>query len=92
MCRLSSTLHPNHTPYARTTSPTKSLQGTASIIGIFYLAFLVLMIASMWKIFTKAGEPGWAAICFRSSQRFYVFLKIAGKLGWWLILMLIPAS
>jgi len=28
----------------------------------FYLAIIVLMIASHWKIFEKAGQPGWAAI------------------------------
>ena len=29
-----------------------------AIGGLIYLAFLVLMVASVWKIFDKAGEPG----------------------------------
>jgi hypothetical protein len=32
------------------------------VIGLIYLAILVLVIASMWKVFVKAGQPGWAAI------------------------------
>ena len=69
--------------------PTQQLSsGTASIIGIIYLAFIILMIVSMWKIFTKAGEPGWAAIV--PIYNAIVFLKIAGKPGWWFILLLIP--
>lgn len=52
------------------------------------LAILVLMIVAMWKVFEKAGQPGWAAII--PFYNCYVLLKIAGKPGWWLILMLIP--
>jgi len=46
------------------------------------------MIASMWKIFTKAGKPGWAAII--PIYNLIVLLEIAGKPLWWFILMLIP--
>jgi hypothetical protein len=48
----------------------------------------VLLIASMWKIFAKAGEPGWAAIV--PIYNLYILLKIAGKPAWWIVLMLIP--
>src|SRR5215468_11257926 len=36
--------------------------GVGIVFVIFYLALIALMIAAWWKIFTKAGEPGWAAI------------------------------
>ena len=36
--------------------------GAAWAIIIIGLLVVVLLIASMWKIFTKAGKPGWAAI------------------------------
>ena len=62
--------------------------GIASVIMIVYLAILLLAIISMWKIFTKAGEPGWAAIV--PIYNVIVLLKIAGKPAWWFILMLIP--
>ncbi|MDQ6829557.1 MAG: DUF5684 domain-containing protein [Gemmatimonadota bacterium] len=52
------------------------------------IAFAVLIIASMWIAFAKAGEPGWAAIV--PFYNIYVMCRIAGKPGWWLLLMLIP--
>jgi len=30
----------------------------AMLLSIVYLGIVVLMIASMWKLFTKAGKPG----------------------------------
>jgi hypothetical protein len=41
-----------------------------------------------WKVFEKAGQPGWAAII--PIYNIYIMLQIVGKPGWWLILMLIP--
>lgn len=62
--------------------------GIATGIMVVYLALVVLAVISMWKIFTKAGEPGWAAIV--PIYNFIVLLKIAGKPAWWIVLMLIP--
>lgn len=42
----------------------------------------------MWKVFIKAGKPGWAAII--PFYNLFVLLKIAGKPGWWLVLYFIP--
>ncbi len=58
------------------------------VIAIVYLAIVVLMIASLWKIFVKAGQPGWAAIV--PIYNLYIMTQIAGKPGWWTILLLIP--
>lgn len=58
------------------------------IVIVLYLALIVLMIASMWTIFTKAGKPGWA--CIIPIYNIIVLLEIVGKPWWWLILMLIP--
>lgn len=55
---------------------------------IFVLALVVFMIACMWKVYTKAGQPGWAAIV--PIYNYIVLLKIVGKPWWWLLLMLIP--
>jgi len=63
--------------------------GIAGMIGLLiYLAIIVLVIAGMWKMFTKAGQPGWAAII--PILNLYFICKIAGRPGWWLILMFIP--
>lgn len=55
---------------------------------ILYLVFVVFILASIWKVFQKAGEPGWA--CLIPFYNLYTMLKIGGKPGWWLILFFIP--
>jgi hypothetical protein len=58
------------------------------VFGLIYLAIVVLMIASMWVIFTKAGQPGWAAII--PIYNIIVLLQIVGRPIWWFLLMMIP--
>ena len=53
------------------------------IIAIIYLAFIVFVIASEWKTFEKAGEPGWA--CIIPFYNIYIMAKIGGVKNWWLI-------
>jgi hypothetical protein len=52
------------------------------------LAILILMIAAVWKVFTKAGQPGWAVLI--PIYNAIVWLRVCGKPGWWFILLLIP--
>lgn len=63
-------------------------EGAEAIVSVIYLAIIVIVLVSLWKIFSKAGQPGWASII--PFYNTYVLLLIAGKPGWWLILMLIP--
>lgn len=63
-------------------------EGASAVVMIVYLAFIVLIIASLWKIFTKAGKPGWAAII--PIYNVIVLLEIVGRPIWWIVLMLIP--
>jgi hypothetical protein len=62
--------------------------GASAIIWIIYVAVWVLWVAGFWKTFTKAGEPGWAAII--PIYNTIVLLKIIGRPIWWIILLLIP--
>ena len=55
---------------------------------LLWLAVVLLIVVSLWKVFTKAGEPGWA--CLIPIYNIVVLLKIAGKPVWWILLMLIP--
>ncbi|PKR81750.1 signal peptidase I [Brumimicrobium salinarum] len=65
------------------------MESLAQIIGILlYLGIIVLMIASLWTIYSKAGKPGWAAII--PIYNIVVLLEIVGRPIWWIILMLIP--
>jgi len=48
----------------------------------------IVVVVGLWKLFTKADEPGWAAII--PIYNYYVILKIVGRPWWWLLLLLIP--
>ena len=63
-------------------------QAPGPLFWIFWLAFTILMIAACWKIFTKAGQPGWASII--PIYNWYILCKIVGRPSWWVILLLIP--
>jgi hypothetical protein len=67
-----------------------SSQGKAPgpVFWICWSAFVILMIAALWKVFAKAGQPGWAAII--PIVNTYFLCKVAGRPGWWVILMFIP--
>jgi hypothetical protein len=69
-------------PYASSSS------SDSPVVNLIQLALCVLIVAGQWKIFTKAGKPGWAALI--PFYDLYVLLKVAGRPGWWLILFLIP--
>ncbi len=55
---------------------------------IFGLIILLICIISLWKIFEKAGEPGWAALI--PIYNIIILLKIVGRPIWWIVLLLIP--
>lgn len=58
------------------------------VMMLIWLAVLVLVIAGFWKVFVKAGEPGWASIV--PIYNIITLLKIAGRPAWWFILMILP--
>jgi hypothetical protein len=62
--------------------------GGGMVGGLIYLIVVVLVIAGLWKVFAKAGQPGWAAII--PIYNMVVLMKIAGKPAWWVILLFIP--
>ena len=55
---------------------------------IFGLLIALVLIVAMWKVFTKAGQPGWASII--PIYNLYIWCKIVGRPWWWILLMLIP--
>ncbi len=64
--------------------------GVGMVVIIIYAAVAILMIASMWKVFTKAGKPGWAAIV--PIYNLVVLLQIGGQPLWFLVLFIIPLA
>lgn len=65
-----------------------SNNGIGAVGTIIELALVILMLASMWVVFTKADRPGWAAII--PIYNIIVLLGIVGRQWWWLLLMFIP--
>jgi hypothetical protein len=57
-------------------------------LWIVMILVWVLAIVCLWKVYVKAGKPGWAAIV--PIYNIIVLLEIVGRPLWWVILMLIP--
>jgi len=61
-----------------------------ALLILVYLAVVVLTIASLWKVFVKAGKPGWAAIV--PFYNTYVMTEIGGLEIIWFILLFVPIA
>src|SRR5687768_2286834 len=66
--------------YASGTLPTWAI--------VLIIAIALIEIIAQWKVFTKAGQPGWAAII--PIYNIYIMTRIAGKPGIWTLWCLIP--
>jgi len=60
--------------------------GGGIVTMIVYIAIIVAMVAAQWKIFEKAGKPGWAAII--PVYNLVILLEIIDRPLWWLLLVL----
>lgn len=67
--------------YKYTYQPNGFSVAAVIILGIFSLV-------CMWKVFVKAGKPGWAAIV--PFYNLYVLFEITYGKGWKFLLLLIP--
>jgi uncharacterized protein DUF5684 len=67
---------------------TYSMNGPGTMFWVIWCVVIIFYIAAMWKVFTKAGQPGWAAIV--PIYNGIVMLQIAGKPIWWILLYFIP--
>jgi hypothetical protein len=55
---------------------------------VIWLAVIALVLAAWWKLFTKAGRPGWAGIV--PIYNMIVLAEIVGRPWWWGLLPLVP--
>ena len=62
--------------------------GPSPFMMFIYFVVAIIVIVALWKIFEKAGKPGWAAII--PIYNVIVLLEIVGKPWWWIILFFIP--
>lgn len=58
----------------------------------FIIAFYIITVIATWKIFKKAGEPGWK--CLIPIYNYYIMYKIVGMKNWfwWLLFTYILTS
>ncbi|PSQ41998.1 signal peptidase I [Halobacteriales archaeon SW_7_68_16] len=61
--------------------------GLAVILLLSVVIFLFTAVG-LWKVYTKAGEPGWAA--FIPIYNFIVLLRITNNPIWYVVLFIIP--
>lgn len=63
--------------------------GGMGVVGwFFYILLIAFGIFVQWRIFTKAGKPGWASIV--PFYNIIILLEIVGKPWWYLLLLFIP--
>jgi len=56
--------------------------------GLIWLAVVIVVIAGGWKMFVKAGKPGWGIII--PIYNLVLWLEIIGRPIWWIVLFFIP--
>jgi hypothetical protein len=78
-------------------SYTSSSDLSNGMVGAIFGAFLIpcliiwaIVVIGSWKVYTKAGKPGWASII--PIYNIIVLLEIIGKPIWWIIMLLIPCA
>ena len=70
---------------------TEEASGLMAFLGAYFLVLMIMVVVlviAMWKIFKKAGKPGWAAIV--PIYNIIVLLEVVGRPLWWIILLIIP--
>lgn len=60
------------------------------LFGLLSFAALIISVISMWRLFEKAGKPGWASIVPIYSS--IVMIEIVGKPMIWILWLLIPCT
>ncbi|MFT3861839.1 DUF5684 domain-containing protein [Micropruina sp.] len=61
---------------------------TSAVTASFGAIVLVASIVALWRVFAKAGQPGWAALV--PLYNMYLSFKIAGLNPWLFLLMFVP--
>ena len=55
---------------------------------VIYIAVIALFVVSMWKLFVRAGKPGWTSLIPIYNN--VVMTEIAGKPLWWVLMLFVP--
>jgi hypothetical protein len=71
--------------YTTTATDVGFFAAMAGVMAIISLAVYVLVAIGLWKVFQKAGKPGWAGIV--PIYNIYVMTEIVGRPMWFFIAM-----
>lgn len=67
-------------------------EGMLIAMGVVYVLFIIVMVGAqlvgLWKVFEKAGEPGWAAIV--PFYNLMVMFRISGMSEMWILGCFVP--
>lgn len=55
---------------------------------LIFLPITILRVIGLWKLFEKAGRPGWEAVI--PVYSIYIMIKLSGRPSWWIIWYFIP--
>lgn len=61
-----------------------------AVLVPIYIVSVIVMIVAQWKLFSKAGKPGWASLV--PVYNTVVMLEIVGRPTWWILLLLFPCT
>ena len=65
-----------------------SYSDQSPVTTVIGLVVAVIAIIALWRVFSKAGRPGWAAII--PIYNIYTLVKVSGNSGWFTLLYFIP--
>jgi uncharacterized membrane protein YhaH (DUF805 family) len=60
----------------------------AALSSILIVALCAVLLVAQWRVYTKAGVPGWA--CLIPVYNLVKLLHITGRSGWWILGFGIP--
>ncbi|MBF9018015.1 MULTISPECIES: DUF5684 domain-containing protein [unclassified Oceanispirochaeta] len=58
------------------------------VLTVFWFIVTIILVVANWKIFTKAGKPGWAILV--PIYNIIVMVQIIQRPMWWVIMLFIP--
>jgi hypothetical protein len=63
---------------------TALLAGLITAYLVIVIPIVLIAIVAIWRVFTKAGQPGWAVLI--PFYNLYVYSQVVKRPGWWMLL------
>lgn len=79
--------------YGSTSSDAAATGLLALFSGVYLMIILVMAVISiiaLWRVFTKAGEPGWGSLI--PFYNLYLLFKISWGNGWMFLFTFVPVA